>query len=127
MASTCAPSRKRVIVSGIQPTGVPHLGNYLGALKSWIALQNNAEPHDELYFFIASLHALTVPQKPAQLYHDRRNLLAALIAMGLNPRRCTIFMQEQVPEHAELGWLLMCQTPFGRLERMTTWKVRVQF
>lgn len=122
-ASTLA--RKRVIVSGIQPTGVPHLGNYLGALKTWKALQNEADPQDELFYFIASLHALTIPQNPKQLYHDRRNLLAALIAVGLDPHRCTIFMQDQVPEHAELNWLIMCQSPFGRLERMTTWKSKI--
>ena len=122
-ASTLA--RRRVIVSGIQPTGVPHLGNYLGALKTWTTLQNEADPQDELYFFIASLHALTIPQNPKQLYHDRRNLLAALIAVGLDPHRCTIFMQDQVPQHAELSWLLMCQSPFGRLERMTTWKSKI--
>lgn len=118
------PARPRVIVSGIQPTGVPHLGNYLGALTNWIDLQRSAAPADELYFFTAGYHAVTVPQDPAQLLADRRNLVAMLIAMGLDPHRCAIFHQDQLPEHAELGWILGCQVPFGRLERMTTWKVR---
>lgn len=96
----------------------------MGALRSWVDLQNQAEKDDQFFFFIASLHAVTVPQKPAQLYTDRRNLLAALIAIGLDPHRCTVFLQDQVPEHTELGWYFMCIAPFGRLERMTTWKVR---
>lgn len=102
------------------------IGNYLGALKSWLTWQETAHPDDELFYFIASLHALTVPQNAKDLYAGRRNLLAALIAMGLNPHRCTIFLQDQVPEHTELGWILMCIAPFGRLERMTTWKVRAR-
>ena len=118
-------THRRVIVSGIQPTGVPHLGNYLGALSNWLELQRSAGPDDELYFFTAGLHAITVPQKPAQLHDDRRNLFAILIAIGLDPQRCTIFHQDQVAEHAELGWLLGCLVPFGRLERMTTWKSKL--
>lgn len=97
----------------------------MGALKNWVSLQNKAAPNDQLYFFIASLHALTVPQKPAQLYQDRRQLLATLIAIGLDPKRCTIFLQDHIPEHTELGWYLMCISSFGRLERMTTWKSKI--
>ncbi|CCU97695.1 unnamed protein product [Malassezia sympodialis ATCC 42132] len=106
----------RVIVSGIQPTGIPH---------NWVELQNKAGVNDKLYFFIASFHALTVPQNASQLYRDRRQLLATLIAIGLDPKKCTIFLQDHVPEHAELGWYLMCMSPFGRLERMTTWKSKI--
>lgn len=135
LASSARPSPKHVVVSGIQPTGVPHvcmlamrantpqLGNYLGALKLWVDLQNSASKEDELVFFIASLHALTVPQNPVQLNSDRRHLMATLLAIGLDPQRCTLFYQDQVPEHTELMWILACATPFGRLERMTTWKV----
>ncbi|PKI84817.1 tryptophan--tRNA ligase [Malassezia vespertilionis] len=120
-----ALAEKRVIVSGIQPTGVPHLGNYLGALKSWVELQNTAQPQDELYFFIVGLHALTVPQNPKTLFADRQNLMAALLAIGVDPLRCTLFQQDAVPEHAELMWYFACITSFGRLERMTTWKSKL--
>lgn len=125
LASSARPSPKHVVVSGIQPTGVPHLGNYLGALKLWVDLQNSAAKEDELVFFIASLHALTVPQNPVQLNSDRRHLMATLLAIGLDPQRCTLFYQDQVPEHTELMWILACATPFGRLERMTTWKSKL--
>ena len=101
------------------------IGNYLGALKSWVDLQNTAAPDDELFFFLADLHALTVPQDPARLYQDRRNMLAALVATGIDPHRCTLFHQDQVPEHTQLMWFLSCITPFGRLERMTTWKSKL--
>lgn len=97
----------------------------MGALKNWVELQNKAGVNDKLYFFIASFHALTVPQNASQLYRDRRQLLATLIAIGLDPKKCTIFLQDHVPEHAELGWYLMCMSPFGRLERMTTWKSKI--
>ncbi|WFC96658.1 tryptophan--tRNA ligase [Malassezia brasiliensis] len=122
-----APSGKtrRVIVSGIQPTGIPHIGNYLGALKSWVDLQNTAAPDDELFFFLADLHALTVPQDPSRLYQDRRNMMAALVATGIDPHRCTLFHQDEVPEHTQLMWFLSCITSFGRLERMTTWKSKL--
>ena len=100
------------------------LGNYLGALKNWVDLQNSAHPQDELYFFIAGLHALTVPQNPKQLLADKQNLMATLMAIGLDPNRCTIFHQDEVEGHTELGWMLSCVAPFGKLERMTTWKVR---
>lgn len=102
------------------------LGNYLGALKAWVDLQNTAKPDDELFFFIVGLHALTVPQDPQRLFQDRRNMMAALVAMGVDTERCTLFHQDEVPEHAELMWILSCITSFGRLERMTTWKSKLQ-
>lgn len=101
------------------------IGNYLGALKNWVDLQNTAAPDDELFFFLADLHALTVPQDPARLYQDRRNMMAALVATGIDPHRCTLFHQDQVPEHTQLMWFLSCITSFGRLERMTTWKSKL--
>lgn len=86
----------KVIFSGIQPTGVPHLGNYLGALKNWAALQNNAAPDTTLLFSVVDLHAITVPQEAAVLRARRREMLAALLAVGLDPARSTIFYQSSV-------------------------------
>ena len=100
------------------------LGNYLGALKNWVRLQNeNANSNADIYFSVVGLHAITLPQRPAELRGEGRDMMAALIAVGLDPERCTIFRQEQLKQHAELAWYLNCTTPFGRLHRMTTWKV----
>ncbi|EPQ26920.1 uncharacterized protein PFL1_05555 [Pseudozyma flocculosa PF-1] len=117
--------RPRTIFSGIQPTGIPHLGNYLGALRNWVDLQNGASPDDTLLFSIVGMHALTMPQDPKRLFRERREMMATLLAIGLDPHRCTIFHQDQVKQHAELAWYLMCQTPFGKLGRMTTWKSKL--
>jgi tryptophanyl-tRNA synthetase len=106
------------IFSGIQPTGNLHLGNYLGAIRNWVALQ-----HDyECIFCIVDLHALTQPQDPAELRANTREVTAAYIAAGIDPERCTIFNQSMVPAHAELAWLLGCLTPLGWLNRMTQFK-----
>ncbi|MGH7063291.1 MAG: tryptophan--tRNA ligase [Stellaceae bacterium] len=106
------------IFSGIQPTGNLHLGNYLGAIRNWVALQ-----HDyECIFCIVDLHALTLPQDPAELRASTREVTAAYIAAGIDPERCTIFNQSMVPAHAELAWLLACLTPLGWLNRMTQFK-----
>lgn len=121
--------QQRVIVSGIQPTGVPHIGNLLGALFNWVKLQNEVanETHtapgpSKLYFFIATLHALTVPQEASKLLEQQYNMIAALLAVGLDPKKCTIFNQSQVPAHPAMFWQLSCLTSMGRLERMTSWK-----
>jgi tryptophanyl-tRNA synthetase len=112
------PSRPRVL-SGIQPTGAgSHLGNYLGALRRWVQLQDS---HDAFYF-IPDLHAITVPHDPQALRRRTREAVAELIACGLDPARCTIFVQSQVPEHAELAWILGCITGFGEASRMTQFK-----
>src|SRR5579862_1936085 len=106
------------IFSGIQPTGNLHLGNYLGAIRNWVALQ-----HDyDCIFCIVDLHAITVPQDPAQLRAQTREVTAAYIAAGIDPERCIIFNQSMVPGHAELTWLLGCLTPLGWLNRMTQFK-----
>ncbi len=106
------------IFSGIQPTGNLHLGNYLGAIRNWVALQ-----HDfECIFCIVDLHAVTVPQDPAELRHSTREVTAAYIAAGIDPESCIIFNQSMVSAHAELGWLLGCLTPLGWLNRMTQFK-----
>ncbi len=107
------------IISGIQATGQIHLGNYLGAIRNWLSPTHNTH---ECFFFVADLHALTVPIDPATIRHDIRLLLAAYIACGIDPSKHTIFQQSQVPEHAELFWLLSCQTPLGWLNRMTQFK-----
>ena len=106
------------IFSGIQPTGNLHLGNYLGAIRNWVALQ-----HDyECIFCIVDLHALTLPQDPAELVASTREVTAAYIAAGIDPERCIIFNQSMVSAHAELAWLLACLTPLGWLNRMTQFK-----
>ncbi len=106
------------IFSGIQPTGNLHLGNYLGAIRNWVALQ-----HDyECIFCIVDLHALTMPQDPLELRHSTREVTAAYIAAGIDVEHCIIFNQSMVSAHAELGWLLSCLTPLGWLNRMTQFK-----
>ncbi|MFZ4282282.1 tryptophan--tRNA ligase [Streptomyces rhizosphaericola] len=113
-----APARPRVL-SGIQPTaGSFHLGNYLGAVRQWVALQ---ETHDAFYM-VVDLHAITVPQDPAELRANTRLAVAQLLAAGLDPERCTLFVQSHVPEHAQLGWVMNCLTGFGEASRMTQFK-----
>jgi tryptophanyl-tRNA synthetase len=106
------------IFSGVQPTGNLHLGNYLGAIRNWVRLQRDYD----CIFCIVDLHALTLPQDPAQLRAQTREVTAAYIASGIDPARCIIFNQSAVPGHAELGWLLGCLTPLGWLNRMTQFK-----
>jgi tryptophanyl-tRNA synthetase len=114
---------KKVIFSGIQPTGVPHLGNYLGALRQWVRLQVEASPDTTLLFSIVDLHAITIKQDPHQLSQWRKEMLASLLAVGLDPKRCIIFAQSSVKQHAELMWILSCGASMGYLGRMTQWKV----
>lgn len=109
---------KRVVFSGIQPTGNIHLGNYLGAVRQWVARQDEKVN----YFCIVDLHSLTVPQDPAELRFQTRSLAAILVAAGLDPARSTIFIQSHVTAHAEGCWLLNCITPLGWLQRMTQFK-----
>ncbi|KAL4899283.1 hypothetical protein BDW74DRAFT_163837 [Aspergillus multicolor] len=114
------------IFSGIQPTGVPHLGNYLGALREWVKLQNAATKETKLIFSIVDLHALTVPQQSDQLRRWRKEALATLVAVGLDPARSTIFYQSAVQHHAELFWILSTVSSTGYLSRMTQWKSKLQ-
>ncbi|MFV2119068.1 tryptophan--tRNA ligase [Streptomyces sp. Act-28] len=107
------------VLSGIQPTaGSFHLGNYLGAVRQWVALQ---ETHDAFYM-VVDLHAITVPQDPAELRANTRLAAAQLLAAGLDPERCTLFVQSHVPEHAQLAWVMNCLTGFGEASRMTQFK-----
>jgi tryptophanyl-tRNA synthetase len=107
------------VFSGIQPTADSfHLGNYLGAVRQWVALQ---ETHDAFYC-VVDLHAITVPQEPSDLRHRTRVAAAQLFAAGLDPDRCTVFVQSHVQEHTSLAWVLGCITGFGELNRMTQFK-----
>jgi tryptophanyl-tRNA synthetase len=108
------------VFSAIQPTGEKHLGNYLGAIRGWVAMQKD----QECLFCIADLHALTGTPDPEALRRDTRRLAALLLACGLDPERCTLFVQSHVPAHAELAWLLDCLTGVGELRRMTQFKTR---
>lgn len=109
---------KKRVVSGIQPSGSMHLGNYLGAIKNWLPLQNQ----HQCLFFLADLHTITVPQDPKELQRNIINTAATYLATGLDPEQVTLFSQSSVVEHAELGWILGCMTSMGWLERMTQFK-----
>jgi tryptophanyl-tRNA synthetase len=108
------------VVSGIQPTGNLHLGNYLGAIRNWVRMQD--EFAGETLYFLADLHAITVHNDPAQLTANTREMAAALIACGIDPARAILFNQARVPAHAELAWLLFCTARIGWLNRMTQFK-----
>ncbi len=111
----------KTIVSGVQPSGTLTLGNYLGAIKNFVDLQNTDE-EKELLVFIADLHAITVPQNPTSLRQSIKSLAALYIACGLDPNKTTLFIQSEVSAHAELGYLLQTITYIGELERMTQYK-----
>lgn len=107
--------------SGIQPTGVPHLGNYLGALENWVALQ---QQYPSVLYSIVDLHSITVPQDPAVLRGSILDMTASLLACGINPEKAVLFQQSQVPEHAELFWVLGCLTTMARLGHLPQWKMK---
>ena len=118
-APTTPPTTRPRVLSGIQPTADSfHFGNYLGALRQWVALQEQHEP----FFFIADLHAITVEQDPKLLRERCLRAAAQLLAMGIDPDRSAIFIQSQVPAHAQLGWVLQCLTGVGEARRMTQFK-----
>ncbi|KAJ7700788.1 tryptophanyl-tRNA synthetase [Mycena rosella] len=124
-AAKADPALKpRTIFSGIQPTGIPHLGNYLGALSNWVKIQN-ANPQDKHIFSVVGWHALTLPQNPKELAAARRDMFAILLAIGIDPKRSIIFHQDSNAMHTELAWILSCITPTGKLRRMTSWKTRL--
>lgn len=110
--------KKKKVLSLIQPSGTPTLGNYLGALKNWNEI---AEEYD-CAFGVADLHAITVRQDPAKFREQIRNMYALLIAIGLDPEKNILFVQSQVPTHAQLAWILDCYTQFGEMSRMTQFK-----
>ena len=106
------------IFSGVQPTGNLHLGNYLGAIRNWVALQDSFES----IYCVVDLHAITVAQDPAQLRQSTREVAASLIAAGISPERAIIFNQSQVPQHSQLAWIFSCVARLGWLNRMTQFK-----
>ena len=109
---------KKVMLSGIQPSGELHLGHYLGAIKNWVARTDEFDN----YYFMADMHTITVRQTPADLRRRTLEQLALYIASGLDPEKNTLFIQSHVHQHAELGWVLNCYTMFGELSRMTQFK-----
>lgn len=110
---------KTRIFSGVQPSGVIHLGNYLGAIKQWIEFQNKV---DESIFCVVDLHAITLPQDPAELRKKILSVAALYLACGIDLKKSTIFVQSDRPEHSELAWILNCQARMGELFRMTQFK-----
>ena len=123
MSDTSTPANnKKIIFSGMQPSGFPSLGNYLGALKNWNTLQDEYT----CLYCIVDMHAITVRQDAAQLRKNARNLLALYIALGLDPEKNIMYMQSHVSGHAELGWILNCYTYMGELNRMTQFKDKMK-
>lgn len=110
-----------IILSGVKPTGIPTLGNYLGALKAFVKMQQE-HPDDELFLFVADLHAITVPQNTQELRKNIRNLAAIYLACGLKKENLVLFLQSEVPAHAELGYVMQSIAYMGELERMTQYK-----
>ena len=110
--------RKKRALSCIQPTGAPTLGNYLGALRNWVQMQDDFD----CFFAVADLHAITVRQDPAKLRQQITEMFALLLAIGLDPQKSLLFVQSHVPAHTQLAWLLSCNTQFGELSRMTQFK-----
>src|SRR5512139_1928275 len=118
-APTSKPTARPRVLSGIQPTADSfHFGNYLGALRHWVSLQDDFEP----FFFIADMHAITVEQDPKLLRERCLRAAAQLLAMGIDPERSAIFMQSHIEAHAQLAWVLQCLTGFGEARRMTQFK-----
>ena len=113
---------KKRVLSGIQPSGNLHLGNYLGAIKQWV----DGQDEKENYICVVDLHAITVPQNPEALRRQTRELTASLLAAGIDPERSVLFVQSHVRAHAEASWLLSCVAPLGWLERMTQYKTKAQ-
>jgi tryptophanyl-tRNA synthetase len=112
------PMEKKILTSGIRATGTAHLGNYLGAIKQFLELQDQYSCN----FFIADLHALTTPFVPSEVRQKTLEVAADYLALGLDPEKANLFVQSQVPEHAELAWIFNCITPLGELYRMTQFK-----
>lgn len=110
--------QKKVILSGIQPTGKIHLGNIIGAIQNWVKLQDSYE----CFFTIVDLHAITVRQVPADLRRNTLDMAATVLACGVDPEKATVFVQSHVTEHAQLAWVLNCNTQFGELSKMTQFK-----
>ncbi|MDO5708201.1 MAG: tryptophan--tRNA ligase [Andreesenia angusta] len=113
---------KKIIFSGIQPSGALTIGNYLGSLKNWVELQDEYN----CYYCVVDQHAITVPQEPKMLRKNTLEILAVYLAAGLDPEKCTLFIQSHVPAHAQLSWVLSTMTYMGQLNRMTQFKEKSQ-
>ncbi len=122
MENTVNPERRPVVLSAIQPTSIPTIGNYFGALKNWKAMSED----NDCLFAVADLHALTVHPEPAKLRQQIIEMYATLLSLGLSPEKNIIFIQSMVPAHAELAWILDCYTMFGEAQRMTQFKDKSQ-
>mmetsp|Transcript_11020 Transcript_11020/g.35002 ORF Transcript_11020/g.35002 Transcript_11020/m.35002 type:complete len:455 (-) Transcript_11020:23-1387(-) len=116
------PARKQRVLSGVQPTGNIHLGNYLGAMKNWVGLQDEYDT----FFCVVDLHAITMPHDPKELREASRRNAALYLACGIDPAKSKVFLQSHVTAHAELTWLLNCNTPMGWLERMIQYKEKAR-
>jgi len=110
------------VFSGIQPTGEVHLGNYLGAIRQWVAALDDVESPDQALYCVVDLHAMTLPYDADAFAAQTRRTVTFLLAAGLDPARCTLFVQSHVPAHTELTWILNCVATFGELRRMTQFK-----
>jgi tryptophanyl-tRNA synthetase len=110
------------VFSGIQPTGEVHLGNYLGAVRHWVAAADAADAPDQAIYCVVDLHAMTLPYDPGELAERTRRTVTFLLAAGLDPDRCTLFVQSHVAAHTELTWVLNCVATYGELQRMTQFK-----
>lgn len=113
-----ATARRKRVLSGVQPTGTVHLGNYLGAIRNWVDLQDMYDT----YFMVVDLHAITLPHNPKELLEATRNGAALYIACGIDPTKAKVFVQSHVSAHAEMAWLLSCITPVGWLKKMIQFK-----
>ena len=113
------------ILSGIQPTGIPHIGNYLGTLKNWVKLSNSSA-ENECFFSIVDLHSITVSQDPIILKNNIHSMAVSLLACGINSDNVSIFRQSMVSQHSELAWIMFCKTPVNWLSRMHHWKGKTE-
>ncbi|KAF0381429.1 tryptophanyl-tRNA synthetase [Gigaspora margarita] len=123
---SAGPRFPELILSGIQPTGSPHIGNFLGVLSKWVSLQQTAHDSVTLLYPIVDLHALTIPRDPEQLKKSKIETAIVLLACGIDPARSLIFEQSRIPAHTELAWFFNCITPMGWLSRMTQWKSKLK-
>nr|CAB3267664.1 tryptophan--tRNA ligase, mitochondrial-like [Phallusia mammillata] len=115
--------KEEVIFSGIQPTGIPHIGNYLGAIKHWVAMQ---EKPATIYYSIVDMHSVTIPKDKSVLQNHILDMTACLLACGIDPKRSVLFQQSDVLEHSALSWLLGCQVPLNQLRKLPQWKEKTE-
>lgn len=125
MAPQAFAKTPRVVFSGIQPSGIPHIGNYFGALRNWVCMQGAENKDTPILYSIVDLHSLTLPKDPKILNMQIKRMAASLLAIGIDPNRTILFRQSKIHYHSQLAWLLACQTPMSWLVRMTQWKSKL--